>query len=76
MLELEGCEATFHATIPIMHLPALKDLRSTFELGPKDTNALRKAIFIGRVHCGADAFLCDDLYQSINTINDHYQTNC
>ena len=67
-----------------MHLPALKDLRSTFELGPKDTNALRKAIFIGRVGldnhlvalCGADAFLCDDLYQSINTINDHYQTNC
>ena len=32
-----------------MHLPALKDLRSTFELGPKDTNALGKAIFIGRV---------------------------
>ena len=32
-----------------MHLPALKDLRSAFELGPKDTNALGKAIFIGRV---------------------------
>ena len=62
-----------------MHLPALKDLRSTFELGPKDI-ALGKAIFIGRVgldnHCGADAFLRDDLYQSINTINDHYQTKC
>ena len=80
MLELEGWEATFHATIPIMHLPALKDLRSTFELGPKDTNALGKAIFIGRVgldnHLVADAFLCNDLYQSSNTINDHYQTKC
>ena len=32
-----------------MHLPALKDLKSTFELGPKDTNTLWKAIFIGRV---------------------------
>ena len=58
-----------------MHLATLKDLRSTFELGPKDTNALGKAIFIDRVgldnHLVADAFLCDDLYQLINTINDH-----
>ena len=52
MLELEGLEATFHATIPIMHLSALKDLRSTFELGPKDINTLEKAIFLGRVGLG------------------------
>ena len=46
-----------------MHLPALKDLRSIFKSGPKDTNtlctwgvwglpligALGKAIFLGRV---------------------------
>ena len=51
MLELEGCEATFHATISSMHLTALKDVRSlsTFKLGPKDTNTLGKAIFLGRV---------------------------
>ena len=49
MLELEGQEATFHATIPIMHLSALKDLRSTFELDPKDTNTLGKVIFLGKV---------------------------
>ena len=35
--------------IPIMHLLALKDLRSTFELGPKDTIILGKAIFLSRV---------------------------
>ena len=39
-------EATFHATIPIMHLSALKDLRSTFEVVPKDTT-LGKTIFLG-----------------------------
>ena len=32
-----------------MHLSALKDLRSTFELEPKDTNTLGKAIFLAKV---------------------------
>ena len=49
MLELEGWGAKFHAIIPIMHLSALKDLRSTFELGSKDINILGKAIFLGRL---------------------------
>ena len=37
-------------------LTSLNDLRSTFELGPKDINALGKAIFIGRI--GLDNLLC------------------
>ena len=32
-----------------MHLSALKDLRSTFELESKDTNTLGKAIFLDKV---------------------------
>ena len=44
MLELE---ATFHATIPIIHLSALKAPLNL--IGPKGTNILGKAIILGRV---------------------------
>ena len=51
-----------------MHLSALKDLRSTFELGAKDINTLGKAIFLGRV--GIDKRLVEHArsYATIFTI--------
>ena len=48
---------------------------STFHVAR--TNTIGTVIFLSGV--GLDnhlAFLCDDLYHVINTINDHYQTKC
>ena len=91
MLELEGTYAK-RSRLHIDDKPhsmqqspliRFKTRKNTSELGPKDTiNTLGKVIFLGgpgqSSGCTVEQarFLCDDLYDAINTIINHYLTKC
>jgi hypothetical protein len=55
-----------------LHMQSLKDLKNIFGLGPKDTDISGKLGLDDHLFQYAISF--NDLYHTIDTVNDHYPT--